>query len=98
MPTVVGRSIKCVVPLDPETVLNVHCPEGGSARTLLTVKVGNQTVSADVASKAIRKAQATIREGDAVCFLQGKLNGTRLEEVGIVAQAMQPKPEPAEAA
>jgi hypothetical protein len=63
------------------------------------VRVGDQTLSADVATKAIRKAQATIRQGDAFCMLQGKMEGgDRIAECGIVAQVKTPKPEPAEAA
>jgi hypothetical protein len=61
----------------------------------LSVRIGAQTLSAEVATKAIRKAQGTIRVADAFCMLQGKLEGSRINEAGLVAQVKAPKPESA---
>jgi hypothetical protein len=101
MLTVTARSLKCVAVLDATTVLNVECPEGGSARTLLTVRLPDRTLTADLASKSIRKVQAAIDqygvEGVAV-VLQGRLAagnaGDQLVDAGI-AQAKAPKADPA---
>jgi hypothetical protein len=94
---VIGRSIKVVVPLDPQSVLAVECPESGPSRTHLTIRVGEQTLRAEVASKAVRKAQGALRQADAFAMLLGKLVGARIEECGLVAQVKAPKPEPAPA-
>jgi hypothetical protein len=91
---VVGKSIKVVVPLDPQSVLAVDCPESGPSRTHLTIRVGEQTLRAEVASKAVRKAQGVLRQADAFAMLLGKLVGSRIEECGLVAQVKAPKPEP----
>jgi hypothetical protein len=90
----VGRSIKVVVPLDPQSVLAVECPESGPSRTHLTVRIGEQTLRAEIASKAVRKAQGVLRQADTFAMLLGKLVGSRIEECGLVAQVKAPKPEP----
>jgi hypothetical protein len=74
--TVVGRSIKVTVPLDPDSVLAVSCPDGAPSRTVLTVRVGSQTLNAEVASKAIRRVQATIRQGHAFCMRRERWRAT----------------------
>jgi hypothetical protein len=97
MPTVTARSLKAVVVLDPASVQTIEAPEGGRARTPLTVRLPDRTITTDLASKSIRKAQAIIdehgAEGTAV-ILQGKLlAGDVLAECGIVAQPRVKKPE-----
>jgi hypothetical protein len=60
-----------------------------AARTVLTINVSGEVVSADIATKSLRKAQATIAEHgvDGVSVLvQGKLIGERVTEAGLVAQ------------
>ena len=91
---VIGKSIKVVVPLDPQSILQLDCPESGPSRTHLTIRVGEQTLRAEVASKAVRKAQGVLRQADAFAMLLGKLVGSRIEECGLVAQVKAPKPEP----
>ena len=58
--------------------------------------MADREVTADIAAKAIRKAQATIAESgpdQTVCFVQGKLvAGDILAEAGLVAQVKTPKP------
>lgn len=52
---------------------------------------------ADIATKALRKAVTTIRDNGAencITFLQGKLEGQKVIEAGLVAQMMKaPKPD-----
>jgi hypothetical protein len=101
--TVTAKSLKCVAVLDAQSVLNISCPEGGSARTLLTVKLPDRTLRADLASKSIRKVQALLDEHGAdgvACVLQGRLvagaGGDQLVDVGISGQLRaSPKPEAA---
>jgi hypothetical protein len=93
-----GRSIKLTVPLDPDVVLGIHCPESGPSRIALTIEVGGHQLQAELAAKAIRKAQSVIRQGDAFVMVQGRLNGAKLEECGILAQVKAPKPQLAEPA
>jgi hypothetical protein len=63
----------------------------------LNIRVADgRMVTADVAAKAVRKAQAVIAQHSAAgvaAFLQGKLgNGDVLLEAGLVAQPKTPKP------
>jgi hypothetical protein len=101
MPNIQAKSLKITVVLDAASLLTVACPEGGSARTVLNIRTPDRSVSADIASKAIRKAQAMLDEHgtDAVvCLIQGRLAaGDRIAEAGLVAQVKAPKV-PAEAA
>jgi hypothetical protein len=60
MPIVTARTLKATVILDPASMQNIEAPEGGHARTMLTVRLTHRTLSVDLASKAIRKAQAVI--------------------------------------
>jgi hypothetical protein len=70
-----------------------------TARVVLKIRVADRTISADIASKSLRKARAAIAEHgtDGVALiLQGKLtSGDVLIEAGLVAQPKVPKP-PAE--
>jgi hypothetical protein len=99
--TVTAKSAKVVIVVDAQTVMNISCPEGGSARTLLTVKLPDRTVRADLASKSIRRVQALIDEhgvDGVACVLQGRLvaggGGDQLVDVGISGEVKQPKAEP----
>lgn len=98
-PMLTARSVKVVVPLDPHELARLTAAEG-QARTVLRIAIpGSPPISADIATKSLRKAVATVREAgpdNAICFIQGKLVGTqRVIEAGLVAQAKMPKPEPA---
>jgi hypothetical protein len=97
MAIVTAKSLKVTVVLDPASVQTIAAPEGGAARTMLNVRLPDRTLTVDLASKAIRKAQAVIDEhgvdGTAV-ILQGKLlAGDVLAECGILAQPKGKKPE-----
>jgi hypothetical protein len=65
-------------------------PDNAPSRTTLTVTVGGRTLTADLATKAIRKAVKTLQESgqeNVVLLLQGALvAGDRVEEAGLTAQ------------
>jgi hypothetical protein len=98
-PILSGRSVKVVIPLDPAELARLT-PVEGQPRTVLRVRVSDATtLTADIATKALRKAVATVRDnGDCIAFIQGKLAGNTVSEAGLVAQVKVPKAEPAAAA
>jgi hypothetical protein len=95
MPTLTGRSIKVVIPLDPAELAAFPVPEG-VPRVLLQIRVGERRVTADIAAKAVRKAIGTVAEHGAettITFIQGKLGpGDAVLEAGLVANVKAPKP------
>jgi hypothetical protein len=90
-----GKAMKVVVPLDPHELARLTAAEG-QARTLLRIGLPDRSpLAADIATKALRKAIATIRDNgpdNCVSFIQGKLAGTKVTEAGLVAQVKIPKP------
>jgi hypothetical protein len=76
MPTLTAKAIKVTVVLDPAAILTIAAPESGPPRLVLAIQTPDRTVRADLASKAIRRAQTIIREhtpdGTAV-LVQGRL-------------------------
>jgi hypothetical protein len=102
-PVLNTRALKCTVLLDPAEVEALVLVEG-MPRVQLNVRTadGSRTVTADIAAKAVRKAQAVIAEhgtDGVAALLQGKLgpNDTLLE-AGLVAQVKIQRPAAAEAA
>jgi hypothetical protein len=90
MPMLTTRALKCSVLLDPAEIEGLALVEG-IPRVQLNIRVADgRTVTADVAAKAVRKAQATIAEhgtDGVAALLQGKLGmGDVLLEAGLVAQ------------
>ena len=89
MPTVTARSLKVTVVLDPASLLVVPVRDG-QQRTVLNVRLPDRTVSADVATKSVRKAIAAITEyGPDGCaaIIQGRLAaGDIIVEAGLVVQ------------
>ena len=79
-----AKSLKVTCLLDPAEVAALIAP--ATARVTLQVKVDGRGYTADVAAKSLRKAQATIAEGDCVVLIQGKLVGDAIIEAGLVAQ------------
>ena len=74
--TVVARSVKVTIPLQPATVAALAAPESGPSRIRLTVTFDGGSLRTEVAAKSVRKAQRVLVENglDAVfCMLQGKL-------------------------
>src|SRR5215472_12666940 len=87
--TLTARSIKVTVPLNAAEVAALEAPEGGPSRIRLTITVEGGALRAEVAAKAVRKAQKTIAENspDAIfCQLIGKLVKNEIVECGLVAQ------------
>jgi hypothetical protein len=88
--TVVARSVKLTIPLEPATVAALVAPESGPARVKLTVTFDGGALRAEVAAKSVRKAQRVLAENgvDAVfCMLQGRLAAkNEIIECGLVAQ------------
>ena len=92
MPTVTARSLKVtvVIEIDATSLLAIAVAESGPARTVLTIRTPDRTVTADLASKSIRRAQAEIHEhGPDGCtaLVQGKLGaGDCILEASLVVQ------------
>ena len=74
-----ARALKCTVVLDAAGLVD----PGSSARVVLQIAVaGGRTVTADVASKSVRKCKATIAEhgvDKTVLLIQGRLEGNANE-------------------
>jgi hypothetical protein len=88
--TVVARSVKVTIPLQPATVAALGAPESGPSRIKLIVAFDGGTLRAEVAAKSVRRAQRVLAENglEAVfCMLQGKLAPkNEIVECGLVAQ------------
>ena len=102
MPILTTRALKCTVLLDPAEVEALVLVEG-MPRVQLNVRAADgRTVTADIAAKAVRKAQAVIAEhgtDGVAALLQGKLGmGDVLLEAGLVCQVKIQRPAAAEAA
>jgi hypothetical protein len=65
-------------------------PDNAPPRTDLTIAIDGRTVTADLATRSVRKAVKTLTDSgsdNVVLILQGVLTpGNRIEEAGIVAQ------------
>ncbi len=80
-----ARALKCTIVLDPAEIGGLQVPT--TARVTLRISAGGRTYTADVATKSLRKAQASIAGADCAVFIQGKLVGDAITEAGLVAQA-----------
>ena len=95
MPRLNARSLKCTLVLNADEIAAIGDPV--TPRVVLTIEAADYgPVSADIAAKSLRKAQAAIAEhgSDGVtCVLQGKLvSGGKISEAGLVAQVKVAKP------
>jgi hypothetical protein len=100
MPRLNARALKCTLVLNADEITAIGDPV--TPRVVLTIAVPDYgPVSADIAGKSLRKAQAAIAEHGAegvACVLQGKLvSGGKIAEAGLVAQLRAPKQTEAEA-
>ena len=92
MPSVrmTARKLKVTMLLDPEPFTSLQLADGAPSRTDLTIEVGGRKVTANVATKALRKSVATVAEHGAegsVLLLQGVLTaGDVVDETGLTAQ------------
>ena len=97
-PMLNGRALKATVVLDSAEIAALRVPDG-QPRTILRIKIDGRDVCADIATKSLRKAIATIREAGVdgcVALIQGKLGpGDIVQECGLVAQVKTPKAEAA---
>jgi hypothetical protein len=93
VPTIQAKAIKCTIGLDVHQLAKVRV--GNGDRTMLAIEVGGRRITADLASKSVRKAQKTIRENGVdgtFCALQGRLlPGDVLTDAGLSAQVKAPK-------
>jgi hypothetical protein len=86
--------VSCDVSLDVSKVRALPDP-GGQARCLLAIACDGKIYTADIATKALRKAKSTISTNGAenvFAMVQGKLRGNEITECGLVAQVKTPKP------
>ena len=92
--TLSARALKITIPLDAMEVRTLPDP-GGQARCLLAITCEGKIYTADIATKALRKARSTISANGAekvFVLIQGKLKGNEITECGLVAQVKTPKP------
>jgi hypothetical protein len=84
--------------LNAAELLDIEVPDG-KPRFVLTIRLSNGTVTANLAAKSVRRAIAMVHEHgpEAVAaIVQGRLSGHQIAEAGL---SVQPKgPKPAEAA
>jgi hypothetical protein len=84
----------------PVEVRALHIPDN-QTRARLAITCEGRTYTADIATKALRKAKGTIaanRVENVFAMVQGKLKGNEIIECGLVAQVKTPKPAVAAAA
>jgi hypothetical protein len=89
-----ARALKVTVPLDAAEIMGLPAPDG-QARSQLAITCGGKIYTADIATKSLRKAKATITANGAehvFVLVQGKLRNNEIVECGLVAQAKTPKP------
>jgi hypothetical protein len=89
-----ARALKVTVPLDVAEVAALPAPDG-QVRSQLAIACEGKIYTADIATKSLRKAKATIAAsgaGNVFVLVQGKLKGNEIVECGLVAQVKAPKP------
>jgi len=89
-----ARALKITVPLDPAEVRALPIPDN-QTRARLAIACEGKVYTADIATKALRKAKGTIsanRVENVFAMVQGKLKGAEIIECGLVAQVKTPKP------
>jgi hypothetical protein len=90
-----ARKLKVTMVIDAAPFAALRAvPDDAPARTEITIAVGGRTVSADLATKSIRKAVKTLIDhgtDNVVVILQGALSSDNcVEEAGITAQVKVP--------
>jgi hypothetical protein len=92
-PPLNARSIKVTLVLTPAEVAATIIPT--TSRVVLAIDVNGRRLTADIACKSLRKAQAMIAEHGAdsvAAILQGKLVNNTITEAGLVVQPKISKP------
>jgi hypothetical protein len=70
-----ANKLKCTLVLRADELLTQAAPDG-TPRVVLKIKLPDRVLSADIASKSLRRAQTTIRDlgnENVACLLQGNL-------------------------
>jgi hypothetical protein len=89
--TTTARKLKVTLVIDAAPLVQMGVPpDNAPPRTTLVVDVGGRTITADLATKSVRKAVKTLQEHGAenvALILQGELNAQdQVESAGVVAQ------------
>jgi hypothetical protein len=90
-----ARALKVTVVLNVAEIAKLPTPDG-QARSKLVISCDGKSYNADVATKSLRKAKATIVANgveNVVALVQGKLKGNEITECGIAAQVKVAKTE-----
>jgi hypothetical protein len=93
--TTTARKLKVTMMIDAAPFAALRAiPDTAPSRTELIIAVAGRTVTADIATKSVRKAVKTLTENGAdkvVLIMQGVLcSDNRIEEAGITAQVKVP--------
>jgi hypothetical protein len=94
--TTTARKLKITAVVDAAPFVQLGVPpDNAPPRTNLVVAVGGRTVSADIATRSVRKVVKTLLEhGEqgVTLIIQGVLTAdNRVEEAGLVAQVKAPQ-------
>jgi hypothetical protein len=98
--TTTARKLKVIIMIDAAPFAALRAvPDNAPSRTDITITVGGRTVSADLATRSVRKVVKALADHGAdnvVLILQGVLaSNDRIEEAGITAQVKVPaEPQP----
>jgi hypothetical protein len=85
--------LKVVAVLNAAELLDLTVPDG-QPRFVLSVRLPDGTVTADLAAKSVRRAIAMVREygPEAVAaIVQGRLSGSRIAEAALSVQPKGPR-------
>jgi hypothetical protein len=97
MSVVTAKSgLKVIAILEPAELLDVVIPDG-KPRHVLTIRLPDGAVTADLNAKSVRRAIAAIREQGAeavAAILQGRLSGNAIAEAGLSVQPKGPRKAP----
>jgi hypothetical protein len=97
MSVVTAKSgLKVIAILEAAELLNVVIPDG-QPRLVLTIRLPDGMVTADLNAQSVRRAIATVREQgvEAVAaILQGRLSGNVITEAGLSVQPKGPRKAP----
>jgi hypothetical protein len=86
-----SRKLKVTLVIDAAPLMALQAiSDGAPARTEITIAVGGRTVTADIATKSLRKVLKTLADhgpDKVVVIIQGVLAaGDRIEAAGLVVQ------------
>jgi len=94
-PGLSAKKLKVTVVLDPAELLTIAAVDG-VARMILCIALPDRTVTADIATKSLRRAQKAITDTgteNVAVIVQGALvAGDKIADAGLSAQPKGPKP------